>query len=446
MAEPAYREFFYRDEHNWFISISTEIKIDEESYIPIVIEDDDLEDDSWEEYESITDSESLTFQNCRSSYIQFTTKYIDYYLYGQWIDVNRVIAIDEEHENYLTIPIGRFYVAEDNISRDGITQEIVAYDAMYLVINCSIEKSTDIYRELRSTSRTVKDFRDNFFNRFAIEQENVSLINDDIVLPAIQIEQDDLYSAEDIVKMLAELNAVFPHINKDDGLLHWIELETGDVFAKALYPGFYPGPNAYPQGVYKGTFYNIYKNHYIENSVVWSSHEILRPDGVQVRNENNDVVYFANSADSVNPYTIINNFLIYELNYGQCQQIAERIYDKIKDFTYVPFEMTKMGDLCVNVGDRVVVHVENGHFVSYIFNKHTTGIANPFEDIQTSGTYDLSQYDVNKTQRKLKNLDNRIGNIEKSGSGPLQIVSVATLPDNPQLNVLYLIQGEVTVT
>lgn len=447
MAEPAYREFFYRDEHDWFISISTEIPLDDEgNYLPIIISDDDIEDGSWEEYESISDSESLTFQNCRSSYIQFTTKYVQYSLYGQWLEVSRVIAIDREHENFLTIPIGSFLVVEDNLSRDGITQEIVAYDQMYNVINCQTELATELYRQLRSTSRTIKDFRDNFFAAFYIEQDNVSLINDDILLPAIEVGQDDLYNSEDIVKMIAELNAAFPHIDKDDGLLHWIELETGDVDAKALYPGFYPGPNAYPNGVYHGTFYNIYKNHYIENSVIWANYEILCPDGVQIRNENNEIVYFANSADSENPYTIINNFLIYGLSYGQCQQIANRIYEKIKNFTYVPFEMTKMGDLCINVGDRVVVHVEGGHFVSYVFNKHTTGIENPFEDIQTSGTYDLSQYDINTTAAKVKNLDNRVGNIEKSGSGPLQIVSVAVLPDNPQLNVLYLIQGEVTVT
>ena len=60
MAEPAYREFFYRDEHDWFISISTEIPLDDEgNYLPIIISDDDIEDGSWEEYESISDSESF---------------------------------------------------------------------------------------------------------------------------------------------------------------------------------------------------------------------------------------------------------------------------------------------------------------------------------------------------------------------------------------------------
>lgn len=450
MAEPAYRQYFYQDEHDWFIQITTTIEVeDEEEPIEIIISDEDIEDGSWEEYESISDSQSLTFQNCRSSYIQFTTKYIDYSLYGQWLEVNRIIVIDEEQEEYLVIPMGYFYVAEDNLSRDGITQDIVAYDSLYFVISCPIEDATNIYRRLRSADISVKDFRDNFFYvEFGIEQENVSLINDDIILPAIQVGQDEYISSEDTTKMIAEINGVFPHVGTD-GLLHWISPDVGDINEKGLYPGFYPSENTYPGTGYHGEFFHIYKDMYVEDSVVWANYETLKPDGVQIRNENNEIVYFANSANSVNPYTVINNFLIYGLSYGQCQQIAERLYEKIKLFAYVPFEMMKMGDLCVNVGDRVMVHTqESGAFVSYIFNKHTTGIENPFEDIQTSGTYDLSQYDVSTNQiaSQVKNLDNRIGNIEKSGSGPLQIVSVSALPDNPQLNVLYLIQGEVTVS
>ena len=109
-----------------------------------------------------------------------------------------------------------------------------------------------------------------------------------------------------------------------------------------------------------------------------------------------------------------------------------------------------MGDPCVEVGDRIVVHTQDDvQFTTYMFNKHTKGLLVQWEEIQTSGTYYLGQYDVGKnnpTSAKLKNLDNRVGNIEKSGYGPLQILSVPALPDNPQLNVLYLIQGEVTVS
>lgn len=456
-----HRDRFYRDEIDEFILITTEIEVESEpeesdnqenlsespatQIVEIELSDDDIVDDSFEIYESITDADSLTFQNCRSSYISFTTKYCEYSLYNQWLEVKKVLVIDRENDVYEEVPIGYFYVWECNLSRDGITQEIVAYDALYTVINSNAEIATNIYNSI-SFPLSIKDFRDNFFYLFGIEQENISLINDDIVIPR-QISEEDYITGETVVQMISEINGVFPHIGKD-GLLHWKSLDVGDIHEVGLYPGFYPSEHSYPGGGYTGEYIDIYKEQYIENSVIWANYAAQKPDGVQIRDENNNIVYFANSENSVNPYTVINNFLCYGLSFGQYQQIAERLYRKIKDIIYIPFEMTKMADPCLEVGDRICIHTqENVEVISYIFNKTTSNIAHSIEDIQASGTYDLSQYDINTntTAAKVKNLDNRVGNIEKSGSGPLQIVSVAALPDNPQLNVLYLIQGEVTV-
>ncbi len=442
-----YRDIFYQDERDEFILITAEIEIEGGETVEVNISNDDLVEGSYELFESLTDSETLTFQNCKSQYVQFTTKHVEYSLYKQWIEVKKVLVLDREEELYEEIPIGFFYVWESNLSRDGITQDIVAYDAMYIIINSNAEIVTDIYNSF-TFPISIKDLRDNFFNEFGIEQDNVVLINDDIVVPK-QIGNEDYITGETIVQMIAELNGVFPKIGKD-GLLTWVRLDVGDPFERGLYPGFYPSEHAYPGAGYPSYHLNIYKEQYVEDSVIWANYSTMKPDGVQIRDENNNIVYFANSENSKNPYVIINNFLCYGLSYGQYQQIAERLYKRIKHISYVPFEMQKMSDPCIEIGDRVLVHTqENVLFISYVFNKHTSGFgSDSFEDIQTSGTYDLSQYDINTntTAAKVKNLDNRVGNIEKSGSGPLQIVSVAALPDNPQLNVLYLIQGEVTVT
>lgn len=451
MYESDYRDRFYRDEREEFIIITAEIPSDdeesEEETITVTLTNDDIVEETFEIFESVTDSETLTFQNCKSQYIQFTTKHVEYSLYNQWLEVTKVLVIDAENEIYEEIPIGFFYVWQCNLSRDGITQEIVAYDAMYNVLNTNAEITTDIYNSF-TFPITIKDLRDNFFNEFGIEQENVVLICDDIAVPK-QISDEDYITGETIVQMIAEINGVFPTIGKD-GLLHWIKLDVGDPSETGLYPGFYPSEHSYPGIGYNGVYIDVYKEQYVEDSVIWANYAAQKPDGVQIRDENNNLVYFANSENSINPYIVINNFLCYGLTYGQYQQIAERLYNQIKDISYVPFEMKKMGDPCLEIGDRVMVHTqENILFLSYIFNKHTSGLGTyAFEDIQTSGTYDLSQYDINtsSTEAKVKNLDNRVGNIEKSGSGPLQIISVASLPDNPQLNVLYLIQGEVTVT
>lgn len=454
MYDFPYRDKFYHDVKEELILITFTIPNEDpetqeqEPYITIEITSEDMVE-NFDMQEAIMSSESLNFQNCISSYISFTTKYIQYSLIEVgWINVYKLIYV-ESQSNWFQIPLGVFKVVEDNISHDGTIQEVVAYDELYNVINCNQESVMALYNDIYNNvyPTNIKNIRDYFFTQFGIEQESIALINDDIVLPR-QLSEDDTIDGGTIVKCIAELNGVFPHIGKD-GILHWISLDVGDIHETALYPIFYPGYNTFPGRGYAGNYYDIYKDQYKENSTIWANFKTLRPDGVQIRNQDNAIAAYYNSENSENPYIVINNFMCNDLSSGQYELIAERLYNKIKLIDYVPFQTTKMGDPCLEVGDRVAVHTqENVTFASYIFNKHTSGIRGSFEDIQANGTRTLSRYEVAKTksEKKLKNLDNRVGNIEKSGSGPLQIVSVRELPDNPQLNVLYLIQGEVTVS
>ena len=442
-----HRDKFYYDERDEYLVITADVIVDQQTMetTTITFTSDDILDGTFELFENLGDFDSLNLQNCFSSYIKFSTKYIEYSLLQSIIYVQRVIVIGESE--YEAVPIGTFIVYEDNLSNDGITQDIVAYDALYSIVNADPQQVKDIYNSLEFPV-TLKDLRDTFLYQFDIEQDDTALINDDIEFPK-QIADEDYVAGSDIIKAIAELNGVFPHIGKD-GLLHWIDLDVGDIHESSLYPSSttFPGFNTFPGTGYNGIFIDIYKNQYVENSVIWGNYSTLKPDGLQIRNENNEIAYFENGDASSNPYVVINNFLCYGLNYGTYETIAKRLYKKLKLITYVPFTLNKMADPCIEVGDRVMVHTqENIQFLSYVFSKHTTGLRNPFEDIQTNGTYELSKYDIGKAPAaKLKNLDNRVGNIEKSGSGPLQILSVPTLPDNPQLNVLYLVQGEVTVS
>lgn len=436
-------KFYYdvKDERTVIIITGFE---DEDPENPLVLTNEDLYEDGYEIQEGVMDSQSFSFQNCISTYVKLRTTYIEKSIANVLISIYKIIDNDVENP----IPIGEFWADSDAsyISQDGRVQEIIAYDSLDTIINCDPKEITLLYLGL-SFPIYVKDLRDNIFDYYGIDCVEQTLINDDILLPK-QISDEELISGSDFVKFMAELNGVLPHCNKE-GKLEWIKLDTGNIHETGLYPGFYPGPNTYPGTKYTGTYVDVYRNQFKGTTTVYANYKTLKPDGIQIRNENNDTVYFLNEGDSKNPYTIINNFLLYGLSQGQYETIAHRLYNQIKDIEYVPFQMTKMSDPCLEVGDRVSVHTEEGfEFVSYIFTKHTKGVIAAFDDIQTSGTYALPQFDknTNTTQAKLKNLDQRVGNVERSGSGALQIMSVAELPANPQLNVLYLIQGTVQET
>ncbi len=468
MIEVINRNAFYQDEKEEWLTIKFSTDEDEpieggegegegeseegEVGPTITLTSDDIVGDSFEMFDGITNHECLNFQNSISTYIKFTTTHTEYALMGRWLEVRKYIW-DAVNEDTIEVDLGKYYCATDNMSRDGLTQEIVAYDKMFHVLNTDPEVITALYHEIYQNVSpvNVKNFRDYFFRELGVEQDNTALINDDIVLPK-QLSDDDLIDGGTIVKMIAEINGVFPHI-KNDGLLHWISLDVGDIFESTTFPSstLYPSDKTFPCKGYEGFYVDIYKDQYVKDSLVWANYSALPPDGVQIRNELNQIAYFANSENSINPYTVINNFLCFGLQYGQYQQIAERLYQKIKDISYIPYEIVKMSDPCIEVGDRLLIRTQNDHmFSSYLFTRHTAGIRGAFEESKALGQLLLSQYDLggatNNTDRKLKNLDNRVGNIEKSGSGPLQIQSVAELPASPQLNVLYLIQGEVVVS
>ena len=441
MYDYAHRDKFYYDNKDEEIIISINFE-DEES--PTVLTNTDLyEDEGFEIDETIMDAEAFSFQCCVSSYIRFRTNFTSKAISKVWLDVSKVLDNDVNNP----VPIGKFYVDEDSsyISRDGKVQEVVAYDALCSAINSDPDVVTATYNDL-SFPVSVKDLRDYMCQQFGLEQESVELICDDILLPK-QIGDMEILSMQDILKCIAELNGVFPHIGKN-GKLNWVKLDGGNIFDTTLYPStdLYPGSETYPCPGYSGTYIDIYKDQYKEDSLVWSNYISLPADGIQIRGESGETVYYYREDESINPYTIIGNFLFYGLTQAQYRVISERLYEQIKGIFYVPYQITKMEDPCLEVGDRVCINTqEEGKVISYIFSKRTTGLRVGFEDIQTNGTFLLPQYDknMNMTNAKLKNLDQRVGNMEKSGSGPLQIQSVAELPASPQLNVLYLIQGTV---
>lgn len=436
-----HRDKFYHDvKDERTIMIITGLP-DEDPENPLVLTNEDLYEEGYELYEAIMDSESFSFQNCISSYVKFKTIYITQPIKDCYISIYKIINNDVQNP----IPIGKFWADSDAsyITQDGKFQDILAYDDLDSVINCDPKAVTALYNDLQFPV-TIKNMRDYILGQLGIEVEETALICDDILVPR-QISEEDLISGQDILKCIAEINGVFPHIGKD-GILHWISLDVGGIHDVGLYPSSttYPGETTYPSPGYSGTFVNIYRNYLKQGSTIYANYETQKPDGIQIRNENNETAYFLNQANSINPYTIIGNFLCYSLTQGQYQIIAERLYKKIRNICYVPFQSVKMADPCLEVGDRICVHTEEGtEILTYIFSKHTNNLAVSFEDIIANGTYWLPQYDKNSnaTSAKLKNLDQRMGNVEKSGSGPLQIMSVAELPASPQLNVLYLIQG-----
>lgn len=425
--------FFYLDGTYKKFYIYTSKKPEQEGGepIPITLTNEDLVDDSFQFNDGIANTNPINFQNCICCYVRFIT-YVTDSLIDRPMTIKEVINDDEANP----IQLGVFTVKSDELSADGKTREIIAYDAMYNLVN---KDSTNWYNSL-SFPISVRNLRGSLANEFSLQEESGSLINDDIQLPR-QIDENATINGATILKCIGELNGVFPHINRF-GILTYIGMDMENPFPKPLYPSSttFPGNRTYPDKDYNGEIFEITKDYYKEDSVVWADYTTLRPDAVQIRDEYNEIVYNTNEG-ATNPYTLSNNVLCYGLTEAQYQTIGARIYNKIRDFTYTPFQGIFMGNPCLEVGDRIIVRVkDNKKFYSYVLTKKMEGIITQFEEISAPGSLYFAQY--TEGNGAIKNLERRVGNIENSGSGPLQIQSVAELPAQPQLNVLYLIQGE----
>ena len=436
MYDYANKDLFYVDGINKQYLISTLTETEEES---VVLTNDDIDENNFELRQAIMTSNPITFQNCMSDYIKFVTHNTEAVLMNSPIAVFEILNYDTDNP----IPIGIYTVKSDNMSIDGRSREIIAYDQMYDIIQADV---TAWYNSL-SFPISVKNYRDSFFSEFAVQQEDVTLINDDIQLPR-QFSENDEISGDTIIKGLAELNGTFIHMTKR-GTVDYIYLDRYNIYDETRYPGLttFPGSKTFPGLGYTGVYQTMYKSYYKEDTIVWGNYTSAPADGIQIRNENGDIVYQTNEA-AENPYTIINNYTCYYLTGAQYATIADRLLTKLKALTYTPFEGEFMGNPCLEVGDRVLVKTRTDQeFLSYVFSKSTSGILVPFEKIQTPGSYYFGKYNINanknKVAAKVRNLEQRTGNMEKAGSGALQIQSVTQLPANPQLNVLYLIQGEV---
>lgn len=439
MHDFSHRDRFYVDGtyKRYFIECSAL----EEGEEPFTLTNEDLIEESLTITEAVMTSDTFTYANCISNSISFTTT-------KQKTFKRRMLRLYEILENYdlEPIPIGTYYVDQDTISRDGKTREITAYDSMFFLINLRV---TDWYNSL-SFPITVKDLRDSLCLLFELEQDESELINDDIYLPKQISESDEIYGS-DIIKSLCEMNAVFARLSKDN-ILEWVSIDTEDVYAKALYPGedIFPGakteeePGTFPGKMdYSGFIFEIEKSYYVEDSVYWESYPVLPTDGIEIRGAGNSIAYQTDPY-AINPYIISDNLLMTDLSSGQYAEIGERLFERMRELTYIPYEATTMTDPCLETGDRIKIHTqEDTTLFTYVFSKKTSGMQVPFDTISANGSLLFNDY--KNTKEKTNNLDKRVGNVEKTGTRPLQILSVATLPDNPELNVLYLIQGEVVV-
>ncbi len=381
----------------------------------------ELHEEEFELTESLCSESELTFGICEAGMIKFTVSNVFLPMKGKWLTAKMTVGADTSDP----FEIGRYKVYSDTPTADRKYRDVVAYDALYDVINADVtswynsvfpvikKQETQEDGTIKTTVVTMKQFRNSFFKHFGITQADASLINDDMsVEKTIEVTESsddgstigEAISGKEVLSCILEINGCMGHMGRD-GKFHYVYLEQN---IQGLYPknDLYPADDLYPMEP-KGT--KIGKGFYI--SAQYEDFTVNSINKVQIREKENDIGATAGSGN--NAYIIEDNFLTYGKGTEELTGIAKKVLSKIKGIVYRPFSADCKGNPCLEVGDAVRLSTKFELIESYILKRSLKGIQALRDSIEADGEENRTG-NVNSVQRSIIQLKGKSNVLERS--------------------------------
>ena len=305
--------------------------------------------------ESLCDEQDIRFGCCNAS--SFEIKVLDTVenFKGKKMRVSILLAGQDE-----AYQLGEYKVYSDKPTADRLYKDIVAYDAMYDILNAEV---SGWYNSL-TFPMTLRQFRDSFCSYVGVEQEEITLINDDMAVEKT-IDPQEL-PGKTVIEAICEINGCFGHIGRN-GKLRYVVLEQ---MIEGLYPAddLYPSDDLYPADPMGTT--EVSRSHYI--SCQYEDFICQHIDKLQIRQEENDIGAISGTGN--NCYIIEDNFLVYGKSAEDLQSIADNVLSVIGVVWYRPAQVEARGNPCLEVGDGILLHTTRETIYTYILQRTLKGI------------------------------------------------------------------------
>lgn len=381
----------------------------------INITNTELHQEKFELTESLCSESELTFGACEAGMIKFTVSNVFLPMKGKWLTAK--LTLDGHKDK--PFQIGRYKVYSDTPTADRTCRDVVAYDALYDILSSDV---TDWYNQIlpqKDSKVTLKQFRDSFFNHFGVEQEEVSLVNDEMIIEkTVEVKASssgssdtaetstigEAISGKEVLSCILEINGCMGNIGRV-GKFRYVYL-TQEM--QGLYPAndLYPADDLYPRNP-KST--SISKSQYI--SAQYEDYIVRTIDKLQIREKENDIGVIV--GDGGNTYVIEGNFLVYGKGTKELNKIGEKTLSKIKGIIYRPFSADCKGNPCLEVGDAVRLTTKYELIETYILKRTLKGIQALRDDLEADGEeYRTSK--VNGIQRSILQLKGKSNTLERS--------------------------------
>ena len=317
----------------------------------------DIKEESLYLEESICSEDSLRFGCCEASILKLSIIYTAIPMANKKI---RPYILQEKNE----FQLGEYKVYSDKPTADRRYRDIVAYDAMYDILNADVADWYNTILPNADSTVTMKEFRDSFFSYFGIEQEEVTLVNDSMIVTKT-VEPSQM-SGKTVITAICEINGCFGHIGRD-GKFQYIHLKE---MVDGLYPSdtLYPSDDLYPADPLNAE--RISKSHYI--SAEYEDYVTERITKLQIRQEENDIGCIYGTGD--NCYIVQDNFLVYGKSPEELQTIASNLYSVISSVWYRPAHVEAKGNPCLEVGDGIRLSTKYAIVYTYILQRTLKGI------------------------------------------------------------------------
>ena len=332
--------------------------------------------------ESLCSQSELTFGSCEASQIKFKISNVFTSMVGMQLAVTTTL---EGHTD-APFSFGKYKVVSDKPTADRRYRNITAYDAMYDILNAEV---SGWYNSL-TFPMTLRQFRDSFCAYVCVEQEEITLINDDMTVEKT-IDPGEL-PGKTVIEAICEINGCFGHITRA-GKLRYVILKQ---MIEGLYPAddLYPSDDLYPADPLNTT--EISGNNYI--SCQYEDAICQHIDKLQIRQEENDIGAIAGNGN--NCYIIEDNFLVYGKSAADLQTIADNVLSVIGVVWYRPAQVEARGNPCLEVGDGILLHTTREDVYTYILQRTLKGIQ-ALRDSYTAEGEEYRTGQVNGLQKQI---------------------------------------------
>lgn len=313
-------------------------------------------------------TDTLTFGECNAAMVQFQCASGIGDVKGKELILRQNIYSDLMTD---TLNLGTYVIDSCEITENKKYRTITAYDNIYK-FNANV---SDWYEKLMFPISMINMFK-SLCAYVGVKHNVSSLINGTLMIDKT-ISADDLQGIT-VLKCIAELNGGFFRAN-GKGIIEFVQLSANTAREKIEVK--------------------------LYSSLKKEDYATLVYDKLNIRMEDGDIGVISGSGD--NAYIIEDNFLIYGKGSALLQPVSDKIFNVIKNISYVPFTSTQIGLPYIQVGDYIKYDTLTGSFSSFILTRTLTGTQILKDTIETKGTEKTCEtFGVQKEIIKLKGKSN----------------------------------------